>query len=349
MSIRIVLTLGLLALAGGLMVGCGAAPVQSPAVPVAAADEPPVQPQPPVAEPQEASGHGSPVDRFASSDEAEAPELPGDSHEPLEPVAVAVPEPGSLPSDAELADSWARVLLRANPGPFQYVAYELTVRGSAGIASHVRGAMGRRDVTARTELLSRETLRKLLGHLRDLGAMDLPAPPLPPAVEKDKAAYAKLVKDREEAKAKGKRLEPEVLEDWVGPSSSPVPLYELSFRLNGKENTILVADPYRLDDRRYAAFIDAVRQLAVATAGDIGYQAPSGPTGQEGYLFIDSVPGAKVSVDGVALDAETPILSYPVSPGSHLVVLENERLGLRREYKVRVQPGMTTSLEVDLR
>jgi hypothetical protein len=209
--------------------------------------------------------------------------------------------------------------------------------------------MGRRDVTARTELLSRETLRKLLGHLRDLGAMDLPAPPLPPAVEKDKAAYAKLVKDREEAKAKGQRVEPEVLEDWVGPPTSSVPLYELSFRLNGKENTILVADPYRLDDRRYAAFIDAVRQLAVATAGDVGYQAPSGPSGQEGYLFIDSVPGAKVLVDGVALDMETPILSYPVSPGSHIVVLENERLGLRREYKLKVQSGMTTSLEVDLR
>jgi hypothetical protein len=128
-----------------------------------------------------------------------------------------------------------------------------------------------------------------------------------------------------------------------------VPIVELSFRLGGRENSLLVADPFVLDDRRYAAFVQAVRELVIATVGDIGYPGPTGAEGQEGRLFIDSVPSAKVWVDGEALAEETPILSYTVAPGSHTIMLENTRLGLKREYKVKVQSGLTTSLEVELR
>ena len=76
-----------------------------------------------------------------------------------------------LPTDAELDGAWARVQLRANPGPFQYLAYELTSRGPAGVVSHVRGFMGRSDVVTRTELLTKTDLRRIMGYLRDLGAL----------------------------------------------------------------------------------------------------------------------------------------------------------------------------------
>lgn len=247
----------------------------------------------------------------------------------------------NLPSLGDLEESWARVLLRANPGPCQYVAYELTVRGPAGVASHVRAFMGRRDAVTRTELLPREALRKVFGSLRDLGALDLPHPPVPvppapaaPRRAKSKSA-APLVQAADDA--------------LPCPPRSAVPIYEFSFRLGGRENTFLVADPERLSDRRYAAFLELVRRVATQTAGEIGYHGPVGESGAEGYLFVDSVPGARVTIDGVLLGDETPILAYTLSPGSHTVVLENAALGLQRDYKVRIQPGLTTSLEVDLR
>ncbi len=266
----------------------------------------------------------------------------------VEPVALpGTPTATQLPTDADLDEAWARVLLRANPGPFQYCAYEITARGNAGVASHVRGVMGRKDAETRTELLSREALRKMLGQLRDIGALDLAHPELPWR-QPVKAPPAKPLKGKAKARATADAVlaSPEPL--WT-PETSDVPVYELSFRLGGKENTFLVVDPANQSDPRYAAFIRLVRQFAIASAGEIGYHAPTGDEGRQGYLFVDSVPGAIVTVDGAPLEGETPILAYPVAAGRHTVVLENKLHKLTKEIKVLIQPGVTTSVEIDLR
>ncbi len=251
-----------------------------------------------------------------------------------------------LPTDAELDEAWARVLLRANPGPFQYCAYEITARANAGVASHVRGVMGRKDPETRTELLSRQALRQVLGQLRDLGALALVHPPLPwrqPVVVPVKPL---------KGKAKARALADSVLAPpdplWT-PDTSDVPIYELSFRLAGKENTFLVVDPANQSDPRYAEFIRLVREFAISHAGEIGYHPPTGDEGRQGYLFVDSVPGAVVTVDGAPLEGETPILAYPVGAGSHTVVLENKLHKLTKEIKVLIHAGATTSVEIDLR
>ncbi len=271
---------------------------------------------------------------------AEAPLLPSD-------VTSA-----QLPSDAALSDCWARVLLRANPGPFQYLAYEVTDRGPAGVVTQVRGFMGRSDVVTRTELLPKAELRRLFAYLRDLGALELPtvlprdAQPGPPA----KAAAPKGKPSQAKSRAAANKAG--ILEaGWdytLGPPRSAEPIYELSFRLGGQENTVLVPSPFGRADRRYARFIEVLRALALRTTGEIPYHPPLGNAGVAGYLFIDSVPSASVSVDGTQLSDTTPIFAYAVAPGSHTVVLENSRLALRREVKVKVQAGMTTSVQLEL-
>lgn len=243
-----------------------------------------------------------------------------------------------LPTDAELDGAWARVQLRANPGPFQYLAYELTSRGPAGVISHVRGYMGRTDVVTRTELLSKADLRRVMGYLRDLGALQL-APVPPPAEPKGPVA-----------KSKGKATPPIAAGDEAshGPRQSSVPIFELSFRLGEQDRTLLVTDPDMLADRRYARFIEVLRLVALRVAGPIAYEGPAGSAGQAGYLFIDSSPSAEVSLDGVPLGETTPVFAHPTSPGNHTILLENKRLDLRREVKVKVQSGLTTSVELEL-
>lgn len=261
------------------------------------------------------------------------------AEEALLPAAVTAT---ALPTDAELADCWARVQIKANPGPFQYLAYELTARGPAGVVSHVRGFMGRRDVDTRTELMTKRDLRRIMGYLRDMGALSWPAV-VSPQVAKP-AAKTKV--------KKGSPKNLGVLESAdaakQGPPSSDVPIFEFSFRLGGVENTVLVTDPEMLADRRYARYLELLRWVAYKTTGEIAYQSPAGTSGESGWIFIDSVPGAEVSVDGVKLADTTPILAYAVAPGNHTVVLENARLGLRREVKAKVQSGLTTSIEVEL-
>lgn len=273
---------------------------------------------------------------------------PAPAEQPLLPAEVTGTQ---LPSDADLSDCWARVLLRANPGPFQYLAYEVTDRGPAGVVTQVRGFMGRSDVVTRTELLPKAELRRLFAYLRDLGALDLPtvlsrqAPVAEPVAAPPKGKPSR-------AKSKAAAQKTGILEaGWdytLGPPRSAEPIYELSFRLGGRENTVLVPSPFGRADRRYARFIETLRALALRTTGEIPYHPPLGNAGVAGYLFIDSVPSATVSVDGTKLTDTTPIFAYAVAPGSHTVVLENARLSLRREVKVKVQAGMTTSVQLEL-
>ncbi|MCO4760674.1 MAG: hypothetical protein KC502_04175 [Myxococcales bacterium] len=228
------------------------------------------------------------------------------------------------PNDG-LQGAWARVFLRANPGPFQYVAYEITARGRAGVMSHLRGMMGRRDAIIRTELVPRAALREVFAALKALGAADLRPPPKPvhQATNAD--------------------------DDRRWPDRSAKPVYELSYRLGGVDRTVVIQSPYRSKDLRYARFINTVRAAVIARVGTIGYHGPTGEDGAAGYLHVDSVPTATVSVDGVRLPNATPVLAFALRPGTHHVVLENKRLGLVRTFKVRIRSGRTTSLEVDLR
>jgi len=68
---------------------------------------------------------------------------------------------------------------------------------------------------------------------------------------------------------------------------------------------------------------------------------PAPPTPQApGYLHINSMPWAKISVDGVYL-RDTPLVGYEVAPGEHRIVLERPGYGQQIEFFVQVRPGQT--------
>lgn len=244
---------------------------------------------------------------------------------PLPLVLEAAGDTDRKAVDDGLDGSWARVFLRANPGPFQYVAYELSARGGAAVASHLRGMMGRRDAVIRTELVDRALLRRVLDRLDAIGAATMATPPPSPLLSKDKD---------------GK---------WVPPLQSPQPIYELSWRRNGAERTVWVVDPYGQDDGVYARFINILREEIERAVGGIGYFGPDALGTAKGYLFVDSVPSADVWIDGEKLPERTPVLNWTLAPGIHRVRLHRPDLGLEISSNVRIEAGLTTSLELDLR
>jgi len=298
---------------------CGAAPIVAEKAPAAEREVPSPMPDP----------------------EAPAPPPLPKSLQP--PVAAPAAKQANLPTKADLVGAWARVFLLSNPGPFQYVAYVVTSRGGAGVVSHLRGMMGRRDAIIRTELISRERLAGLMARLRDLGAADLPEPPPLPGSGRVRKGAKQPKSALPPINQHGMRTRSDI------PLESTQPIYELSFRLAGKERTLLIASPSLHPDPRFSRFITEVRRFILSSVGDIGYHGPTGPPSRRGFLFIDSVPGATVTVDGVALPEPTPVFAYAVAAGKHQVVLENKEHGLKQTYKVTVKPGMTTSVEVDLR
>lgn len=259
------------------------------------------------------------------------------------PAATPLPSPPEV-SDAALADAWARVLLRSNPGPFQYAAYEVTARGSAGVASHTLGVEGRRDAIVKTELMARTELITLLQRLRELGGWELAALPPPRPVAPPPAR---------KKPTKGAPIQPSILAAaeadplWT-PERSALPIYEISLRLGGVEHTILATDPFVQRDRRYAQVIGLIRDAAVRTAGEIGFPGTTGSS-RAGYVYVDSTPSARVYIDGVLAQETTPLLNWSLSPGKHLIEFELEGQPARKQFPVVVRPGLTTSVEVDLR
>ena len=251
------------------------------------------------------------------------------------PLAQRMPLPRVLEDDGPplprhrdgLDGAWARVFLRANPGPFQYVAYEISARGGAAVASHLRGTMGRRDAVIRTELVERSLLQRVLERLEAIGAAQL---------EEAKGGAA-LPRDKQGARQM--------------PGTSALPIFELTYRRGDIERTVVVVDPLGLDNGIYARFIAIVRGEVIAAVGDIGLLGPDASLGgsARGYLFIDSVPSADVYVDDEKLPERTPVLNWTLPPGVHRVRFRRDDLGIDRATTVRIEAGLTTSLELDLR
>ncbi|MEO1267086.1 MAG: PEGA domain-containing protein, partial [Myxococcota bacterium] len=62
-----------------------------------------------------------------------------------------------------------------------------------------------------------------------------------------------------------------------------------------------------------------------------------------GFLNIASKPAAQVTIDGASV-GWTPVINHKVSPGSHSVVLVNDKEGIRKTYRVNIKSGQTRSI-----
>jgi hypothetical protein len=85
-------------------------------------------------------------------------------------------------------------------------------------------------------------------------------------------------------------------------------------------------------DRVDAHVVDAVLERRSAT----------------GLLDVSSRPWARVAVGGRVVAESTPAVGIRLPVGSHVVTLENPRLGVSERRRVRIREGRTTQLVVEL-
>jgi len=223
------------------------------------------------------------------------------------------------PEARALQGASARVRLMDGPSPFQYAAYEVSARGPAGVAVHTRGVMGRSEVMLKTELVTIEALGAFMKDLEVLGA-------------------AAIVSNVPKAPAPKPKRGPRV----------PGGRWEVTWELGGRTTRALVDAPYRQRDLRAARFIERVRGFVVRTCGEIAWQPSSGKEDARGWLTVDSVPSAEVEIDGAPTGEETPLFSYQLAPGPHKVTLRRKDRGIVRDFKVVIDAGFITPLEVVL-
>jgi hypothetical protein len=78
--------------------------------------------------------------------------------------------------------------------------------------------------------------------------------------------------------------------------------------------------------------------------GGQGAVAPPKPkAGSPGWLNVQTKPWTTVYVDGKKIGS-SPIVKYPLNPGSHKVSLKNPDKGISKSYKVAIKSGSTTTL-----
>lgn len=126
-------------------------------------------------------------------------------------------------------------------------------------------------------------------------------------------------------------------------------------RRGAKTVDATVADPERtdvgharLEAERGQLFLDVVRAVVRAHTPPYTFSDPMLLPTEAGRLRVRSRPAARVSLDGVRLEARTPINSLRVPAGAHTLMLETDA-GLVRRYDVKVEAGKTTSIDVELR
>jgi tRNA A-37 threonylcarbamoyl transferase component Bud32 len=74
---------------------------------------------------------------------------------------------------------------------------------------------------------------------------------------------------------------------------------------------------------------------------------PVAPSGNFGYLRINSKPWSKIIVDGSDTGLNTPQTSYRLSVGQHRITLSNPQFGINDSFTVVVAPGETKTVIKD--
>ena len=203
-------------------------------------------------------------------------------------------------------------LVTPAPSPYHTIRYEITKRRPATTAVHRRNLPG------------------LDESLHGLGLL---------TPEESDAAFAEV-----------RAADALALVD--APAASPRPstlTWECEVRLDGKESKFEVADPLLQPDRRYARLFLAVREVVRARAGELPFRNVFFPADERGWVNIESVPTARVFVDGLDTQLDTPLYAYEISAGSHTIRLVDKDGAHDRTYTVRVEAQGTTTLRVDLR
>ena len=206
-------------------------------------------------------------------------------------------------------------LHQPSSSPFATVRYEVAVRGRVNTATHRRELPGYGESLHGMGLLTRDEASTYWHAIRSLKLEQL-ADALPVA----------------DSQARVDGL-----------------AWELEWLIDGVEKTIRVADAVNHADRRYQKVLTLTQTIVHRLAGELPFRNVFIPEGRLGWLNVVTVPVARLYVDDFDTELETPLYGYEVSSGTHSLTLKTADGLHERTYKVKVDPGGTTLLRVDLR
>lgn len=230
---------------------------------------------------------------------------------PAPAASAAAPDDGAPPP---VDDDFVRVTLEpAGPTPFSVIRYEITARQPATTAVHRRALPGEEESLHTLGLLTTAEaaeMHRLVAETQAMSLSDAPAP-----------AHAPLT----------------------------ALTWKVELLVAGRRHQFTVAAPLAQADRRYAHLIDGVRRMVIRVAGELPFRNVFYAPSRKGWLNVSSIPSGRLYLDGFDTQLDTPVYSYEVPSGAHEIRVKTSDGRYDRAYEVRVEPGGTTNLRVDLR
>ncbi|MCB9729295.1 MAG: hypothetical protein H6744_16070 [Deltaproteobacteria bacterium] len=230
-------------------------------------------------------------------------------------LAVSLLALAALVTGGAADDDYVRLVLdQPAPTPYSVVRYEVARRGRATMAVHRRQLPGYDEPLHGMGLMTHDEADAVWQLCRQTAALELTDAPAAPAARQEGAFTWRV---------------------------------ELS--LDGVEHHFEVGDARNQPDRRYARLTDGIIRAVTRRAGELPFRNVFVPSARLGWLDVVSIPAAHVFLDGADTGVETPVYGYEIEAGRHAIRLESLDGELTRAYDVRVEPGGTTHLHVDLR
>ena len=212
---------------------------------------------------------------------------------------------------------YVRLILEPGAGaPFSVVRYEVFQRGDAVAAVHRRQLPGYGESLQGMGLLTAPEATEIWTRLLKVDAFELPDAGPPKGLP------------------------------W-----SPRQRWRVELSREGRSHAFTMVEPRHQQDRRYARLLDDLTSMVEAAAGEQPFRNVFFPDAELGWLDIESVPVARLVVDGEDTRLETPTYGYEVPAGPRRITLtpvvgDDRR---PRSYDVVVEPTGTTRLRVFLR
>ena len=133
-------------------------------------------------------------------------------------------------------------------------------------------------------------------------------------------------------------------------SEAPVPVAETRAPLPVPQPRQVVAPPPPVTRKTASATTPEGSEKPAPRPKPAPVEAESSPApkkGGTGFLTVDAVPWADVTIDSQSAD-RTPIAELPLGSGTHIVEFKNDEIGVRLVRKVTITSGGSKTLRVDL-
>ncbi len=84
-------------------------------------------------------------------------------------------------------------------------------------------------------------------------------------------------------------------------------------------------------------------------AGKLPFRNVYFPRGKYGWIHVQSIPTARLYVDGFDTKLDTPVYLYKLAVGKHRISLRATDTGIKKHFEVKIAPMSHRRLNVDLR